>query len=103
MVLSCDRSTVELELLSFADESRFLVGSLTIGDDPNNRSTIRPDLVRMSEIEPREIVWLWENRFPAGQISLIVGTPGFGKSFVTCDMAARISVGAAWPDGTPCN
>jgi putative DNA primase/helicase len=30
-----------------------------------------------------------------------VGRPGEGKSFLTTDMAARLSTGSPWPDGTP--
>lgn len=35
---------------------------------------------------------------PLGKLSLFCGDPGLGKSFVTCDLAARVSNGAAWPD-----
>lgn len=32
----------------------------------------------------------------------MVGRPGEAKSFLTTDMAARISTGSRWPDGTEC-
>ncbi|MGC9261570.1 MAG: AAA family ATPase [Phycisphaerae bacterium] len=56
----------------------------------------------VSDIEPREITWLWPGRIPLGRISMIVGRPGEGKSFLTAFAAARISVGGYWPDGTHC-
>jgi putative DNA primase/helicase len=59
-------------------------------------------MVCMAHVEPREVRWLWDQRIPAGRISLIVGIPGCGKSFVTCDMASRVSTGTPWPDGSPC-
>jgi putative DNA primase/helicase len=37
-----------------------------------------------------------------GRITLAVGMPGVGKSFLTCDMASRISTGSPWPDGSVC-
>ena len=56
----------------------------------------------MDTIEPVAIDWLWANRIPAGMVSLIVGLPGQGKSFISLDMAAKISRGTQWPDGSPC-
>lgn len=53
---------------------------------------------RMSDVEPEQLEWLWPNRIPLGKLTLLAGDPGLGKSFVTCDIAARISSGRAWPD-----
>ena len=53
---------------------------------------------RMSDIQPEQLEWLWPNRIPLGKLTLLAGDPGLGKSFVTCDMAARVSRGAVWPD-----
>lgn len=57
----------------------------------------------MDTIEPKDIQWLWPNRIPCGMVSLLVGLPGQGKSFVSLDMAARLSHGLLWPDGTLCS
>jgi hypothetical protein len=47
----------------------------------------------------RELLeWLWPGRIPLGKLTLLAGDPGMGKSFVTLDMAARVSKGEAWPD-----
>jgi hypothetical protein len=32
----------------------------------------------------------------------VVGRPGSGKSFATLDMAAHVSTGTSWPDGSAC-
>ena len=61
-----------------------------------------PVLVSMADIEPREVRWLWRNRIPSGRITLLVGVPGAGKSFLSCDLASRISTGTPFPDGAPC-
>jgi len=55
-------------------------------------------LRRLSEIEPRPVEWTWPNRIPRGKLSLVVGDPGLGKSFLCIDLAARISTGQKWPD-----
>jgi hypothetical protein len=56
----------------------------------------------MADVEPREIKWLWPGRVPRGRITLLVGKPKEGKSFLTIDMASRVSTGTPWPDGTEC-
>ena len=61
-----------------------------------------PILTCLSDVEPREIAWLWPGRIPLGRITLLVGRPGEGKSFLTTDAAARISTGTPWPDGSDC-
>lgn len=52
----------------------------------------------MSDIQPTKLEWLWPGRIPLGKLTLLAGDPGLGKSFVTMDMAARVSRGEAWPD-----
>ncbi len=42
--------------------------------------------------------WLWPNRIPLGKLTLLVGNPGVGKSFLTIYMAAQISRGRPWAD-----
>ncbi len=87
-----------------------------LSDDPYGESTAEPGespavavvkqggpvMVCMADVEPREIAWLWPGRMPLGRITLLVGRPGEGKSFLTCDMAARITTGTPWPDGSDC-
>ena len=36
---------------------------------------------------------------PPGKSTLLAGDPGLGKSMVLADLAARYTVGGAWPDG----
>src|SRR5689334_9656481 len=35
--------------------------------------------------------WLWQPYIPFGKITLLVGDPGLGKSFLALDLAARLS------------
>ena len=63
---------------------------------------LAPVVVPMSEVDPREVQWLWHNRIAAGRLSLIIGAPGAGKSFFSCDLASRISTGTPFPDGSSC-
>jgi hypothetical protein len=54
------------------------------------------------DIKTEHVTWLWKNRIPFDGISLLGGYPGASKSLLTCDVAARVSTGTAWPDGSPC-
>ncbi|MFQ5930947.1 MAG: AAA family ATPase [Nitrospiraceae bacterium] len=58
-----------------------------------------PVLVALADVQPEPISWLWPEHIPLGKLTLIVGDPGLGKSFLLVDMAARVSVQAPWPDG----
>lgn len=57
-----------------------------------------PVIVRMADVVPQPVEWLWPNRIAIGKLSILAGVPGLGKSFATLDMAARVSRGAPWPD-----
>jgi len=58
---------------------------------------LRVDAVCLADVEPEPVRWLWPGRFALGKLSLIAGQPGLGKSFLTLDMAARVSRGDGWP------
>lgn len=57
-----------------------------------------PELLRLDAVKPEPLQWLWPGRIPSGKITLLYGDPGLGKSFITLDVASRVSTGAAWPD-----
>ena len=52
----------------------------------------------LADVPPAEVAWLWPGRIALGKVTLLAGDPGLGKSFVTLDIAARVSRGASWPD-----
>lgn len=54
-----------------------------------------------SEVERRPIDWLWADRIPMGLLTGFAGRTSVGKSFVLCDVAARLSTGREFPDGCP--
>jgi archaellum biogenesis ATPase FlaH len=54
----------------------------------------------LASCSPEPLRWLWPGRIPLGKVTLIAGDPGLGKSFITLDLAARVSSGAAMPDGS---
>lgn len=57
-------------------------------------------VVRLSEVEPERVRWLWPGRIPLGKPTLVDGDPGLGKSTMLIGLAARLSIGARMPDGS---
>jgi len=54
---------------------------------------------RLDLVFEKPLRWLWKDRIPAGAFTLLAGDPGTSKSTLALDIAARVSTGAAWPDG----
>jgi putative DNA primase/helicase len=61
-----------------------------------------PILTLLSDVEPEEVSWLWQDRLAQGKYNVLAGMPDLGKITVALDIAARMSVGGTWPDGTVC-
>jgi hypothetical protein len=53
------------------------------------------------DVEARSVSWLWPWRLAAGNLAMLEGDPGLGKSLLTLDLCARLSTGRPWPDGSP--
>lgn len=67
----------------------------------NGGTKATPDrlTIRASEVVPQRVRWLWQDRVPIDFITVFAGRTGLGKSFVLCDLAARLSNGLDLPDG----
>lgn len=55
-------------------------------------------VTRLSDVQPREVVWFWPNRFVDWAFNILSGDPGATKSFLTIFMASIVSRGDCWPD-----
>lgn len=53
--------------------------------------------MRVADVKPERVEWLWQNRIPLGKVTVLDGDPGLGKSTLTLDLAARASRGSAMP------
>lgn len=52
---------------------------------------------RMSDIKPERTVWLWPNRIACGEISILTGNPGLGKSQISASLTSIVTNGGTWP------
>ena len=57
-------------------------------------------MVRLADVEPETVDWLWPGRIPCWRLTVLDGDPGLGKSAVTIDLASRVTRYARMPDGT---
>ena len=60
-----------------------------------------PMTLMLSDVEAKEVPWLWPGYIPLGRATLISGDPGSAKTWFLLNLAARLSKGQEWPDGTP--
>lgn len=47
----------------------------------------------LADVAPEQVSWLWPRRIPNGKVTVLSGDPGLGKSFMSLDIAARVSLG----------
>lgn len=57
------------------------------------------DIVRMSDVIPAEVEFLWPGRLAKGKAHTLAGAGGLGKSTLLYFLAACASTGEKWPDG----
>ena len=59
--------------------------------------TVPLEIIKASEIEPKEVKWLWYPYIPFGKVTLLQGDPGDGKSKLMLSIAALLSKGEHLP------
>ena len=59
------------------------------------------ELIRMSDIQPEEVQWLWYPYIPLGKLTVIQGDPGEGKTTFVLAMIAALTKGEALPEREP--
>ncbi len=57
-------------------------------------------LVRGTDLKPQPICWLWQHWLARGKLHILAGAPGQGKTTIAIGVAATVSIGGRWPDGT---
>ncbi|MEZ5660437.1 MAG: AAA family ATPase [Burkholderiaceae bacterium] len=57
-------------------------------------------LIRASGVRMTAVRWLWNGWLAQGKLQLLAGPPGLGKTTISTSIAAAVTVGGMWPDGT---
>ena len=55
-------------------------------------------LIKMSDVEPTKVEWLWYPYIPYGKVTIIQGDPGEGKTTLILNLAALLSKGEQLPE-----
>lgn len=55
-----------------------------------------------SDLTPEPYRWLWQYWLAMGKLHILAGAPGQGKTTIALAMAATITIGGRWPDGSRC-
>jgi len=59
-------------------------------------------LIRGDAVALEPVRWLWRGFLPAGMLTILGGAPGCGKTTIALSLAATVTRGATWPDGSRC-
>lgn len=59
-------------------------------------------LSRGDHLKPEPVRWLWPGWLALGKLALLAGAPGTGKTTAALSMAATVTAGGRWPDGSRC-
>lgn len=63
-------------------------------------NAVRVELIRADTITPEAVQWLWHGWLAAGKMQILGGQPGTGKTTIAMALAATVSSGGRWPDGS---
>lgn len=55
------------------------------------------EIIRASEVEPKEVKWLWYPYIPFGKVTILQGDPGDGKSTLALKVALSLTKGDPLP------
>lgn len=92
----CDPPLPEAEVRKVAESaSRYEPGGAS-RREPGPEGGRALQVVGAESITPAPVEWLWEGRIPYGDLTLLVGDPGVGKSLLTCWLAARVTSGGGY-------
>ncbi len=58
------------------------------------------ELIAGDKVVPQSIQWLWNGYLAAGKLHIVAGAPGTGKTTLALALAATLTKGGCWPDGT---
>jgi energy-coupling factor transporter ATP-binding protein EcfA2 len=89
----------------FASEGRKLSNSVgrawtTRDEAPGSEPTLAIELIRADTIPPEPVQWLWPGWLAKGKIHVLAGAPGTGKTTLAVALAAAVTRGRDWPDGS---
>ena len=90
---------VKKDFASFAVNAKSLDVSTNTSEDiiAKNTSDVNEDLIFLNTRTQKNLEFLWKKYFVLGNVNILSGEPGTGKSFFICWLLAAVSTGAGIP------
>ena len=60
------------------------------------------ETIRASDVKIQPVRWLWNGFLASGKFHVLAGSPGTAKTTIAMGLAATVTRGGNWPDGSPC-
>lgn len=73
-----------------------------LGEQVRRKASDGVILTRGSDVKMEPIDWLWRDWLACGKLHLLAGAPGQGKTTIALSLAATVTSGGRWPDGSRC-
>lgn len=70
-------------------------------EDPNydyDEDKKKLNIVNLAEAQEEEVEWIWDRRLPRGELVILEGDPGIGKSFLSQMISTHIVDGKRFPN-----
>ena len=91
---------IAVAINSVASAARSTGASGQFGTELLPKSTVV--LTCGADLTPEPVQWLWPDWLALGKFHLLAGAPGQGKTTIAMGMAATVTIGGRWPDGSRC-
>ncbi len=80
-----------------------LVANVPALQEQQSKELFEPVTVRLSDVEPEAVSWLWEPYIPQGKLTMFEGDPGLGKTWAALAITAITTTTGAFitEDGCP--
>lgn len=98
--LDAVKACLDFAVNSAASHARTASTNGQFGTEPMSKSTVV--LTCGADLTPEPVQWLWPGWLALGKFHLLAGAPGQGKTTIAMGMAATVTIGGRWPDGTRC-
>lgn len=100
-----ERETKQSDVMSLTrqtDKPGQAVAPAMAGREEQEKQGRRLLGVCAADIDIQSPSWLWEDHILSGEITILAGAGGSGKTTLAAAIAAQVAAGGEWPDGQPC-
>jgi len=75
------------------------IAAADVSASRNGTRAEAPVLLNMAQVQRQEVRWLWTNRLALGAMTILAAEPGIGKSWLSLEIAARLTTNRELPGG----